>query len=147
MKKMMYVCNRCGEPITGKLVKIVPYYCSPDNEEYGDPVDKEAPERHYCEECTSAIFLELTAYTEFVTKKKDKKPTAATKKGKPKTSPETEQRKKKLDIGKVMALYNGQWSIEDIASEMHEDKERIYKAIYYQTHKFKKEDAGNGKDA
>ncbi len=145
MKKMMFVCNRCGEPITGKIVKIVPYLCSPDTEEYGDPVDKEAPERHYCEECTSAISAELTAYTEPVTKKKCKKSSGVTKKKV--TVHKAEAGKKKLDIGKVMALYNGHWSVEDIASEMHEDKERIYKAIYYQTHKFKKEDKNNGEDA
>lgn len=42
---------------------------------------------------------------------------------------------KKLDIGKVMALYKAGWNKSQIAEEMGVSEEKIYKCIYYQVKK------------
>jgi hypothetical protein len=48
------------------------------------------------------------------------------------------KQRKKLDIGKVMALHRAGWSNKAIAEEMHATENQIYKCIYYQKN-YKKE--------
>ena len=40
------------------------------------------------------------------------------------------QEKKKIDIGKIMALKNAGWKVKDIADEMHMEPQAVSNAIW-----------------
>ena len=72
-------------------------------------IDIKADAKHfYCTDCVNAI-------KEFIENKPEEK--------------EEPEKKRKLDIGKVMALKNAGWSVESIADEMGYSKGTIYNAI------------------
>ena len=131
MKKICFVCDFCGEEITGEGTRLVTV--SFNNGSFTEP-DNTA-EFHFCKKCNAALIVELDK-TESASAK-DKKPTSGDKKKSPEKSSG-----RRLDAGKVMALSKAGWSNEKIAEEMKVTEEQIYKCIYYQKNKQSKAQAG-----
>ena len=140
MKKTVYECNDCGKEIKGRPIKFIPYYCDERTEEYGETVTEEAVNMHFCEKCIEKIFRGLGVSI----KKTCKNPSGGDKK--PAEEKKTKSMPPRLDTGKIMALHNAGWSDKEIASELHTEEVRVYKVIYYQTHK-KKEGEKNEEHA
>lgn len=89
-------------------------------------IDIKADAKHfYCTDCMNAI-------KEFIKNKPEEK--------------EEPEKKRKLDIGKVMALKNAGWSVDSIADEMGYSKGTIYNAICDYKKKAEKEE-GRENDA
>ena len=56
MKKVVYECNNCGRTIVGRPIKFVPYYCDEKTEEFGEVVNEDITDMHFCEKCIRDIF-------------------------------------------------------------------------------------------
>lgn len=56
MKKIVYVCDRCGKEITGGILQIYPQYIERLSDDYAErqPFDGQL-RNHYCEECTLKV--------------------------------------------------------------------------------------------
>ena len=62
MKKIIYICDKCGKEITGGLLQIVPHYIDKASGDYEEKQMFEAQfGRHYCEECTRKVMSLLEA--------------------------------------------------------------------------------------
>lgn len=65
MKKLIYVCDRCGKEITGDIFKIILEAIDRKTEDYAAvPIYPEQLEKHYCGVCTSAFISVLNTLTE-----------------------------------------------------------------------------------
>lgn len=118
MKKMVFICNRCGKEIKTKGSKIIPMFFDTESEDMTEPVSADQEDRHYCHGCTNRILQELLA------------PLDAD--GNEKPPPKKRQR---LDAGKIMALHRAGWDNAKIADEMGADERQIYQCIRYQNNK------------
>lgn len=136
------ICDKCGAEITKDPIRLNMTYVDVMTGDIEDPItSKEQRERDYCEVCAKAIlnFAEKSEGLRFeyqaAVKKKEKEHTTK--------EPEEDQSKpkKKLDIGKIMALKKAGWSAADIADELGTTAQSIYSAVY--TYK-KKVEAAKG---
>ena len=121
------ICDKCGAEITKDPIRLNMTYVDVMTGDIEDPIaSKEQRERDYCELCAKAIlnFAEKPEVLRFEyqadVKKKEKEHTTK--------EPEEDQSKpkKKLDIGKIMALKNAGWSAADIAEELGTTPQSIY---------------------
>lgn len=48
MKKMVFICNRCGKEIKLKGSKIIPMFFDTESEDMTEPVSADQKDRHYC---------------------------------------------------------------------------------------------------
>lgn len=127
MKKMFFICNRCGKEIKRKGSKIIPMFFDMESEDMTEPVSADQEDRHYCHSCTNRIIRELLAPLD--------------ENGEEKLPP---KRRKRLDSGKVMSLHRAGWDNAKIADEMGVDERQIYQCIRYQKNKSLEE--ANGKE-
>lgn len=134
------ICDKCGAEITKDPIRLNMTYVDVMTGDIEDPItSKEQRERDYCELCAKAVlnFAEKPEVLRFeyqaAMKKKEKEHTIK--------EPEEDQSKpkKKLDIGKIMALKKAGWSAADIADELGTTPQSIYSAVY--TYKKKVETA------
>lgn len=125
------ICDKCGAEITKDPIRLNMTYVDVMTGDIEDPItSKEQRERDYCELCAKAIlnFAEKPEVLRFeyqaAVKKKEKEHTIKEQEedqGKP---------KKKLDIGKIMALKKAGWSAADIADELGTTAQSIYSAVH-----------------
>ena len=121
MKKMVFVCDRCKEQISGAGANIVPKFFDPGTGQEMGNTRVEMKDMHFCVDCTCIIMenvMNLCSADQDQTPEK-----------------ETGKKKNVLDIGKVMALHNAGWSNKDIADEMSVSEKKIYNCIYHQKNK------------
>lgn len=136
------ICDKCGVEITKDPIRLNMTYVDVMTGDIEDPItSKEQRERDYCELCAKAVlnYAEKPEVLRFEyqadVKKKEKEHALK--------EPEEDQSKpkKKLDIGKIMALKNAGWSAADIAEELGTTAQSIYSAVH--TYK-KKVEAAKG---
>ena len=131
------ICDKCGAEITKDPIRLNMTYVDVMTGDIEDPItSKEQRERDYCELCARFIlnYAEKIVVVEH--------PTIKTKKTEVKEPEEDQSKpKKKLDIGKIMALKKAGWSAADIAEELGTTAQSIYSAVH--TYK-KKVEAAKG---
>ncbi len=121
MKKVQFVCDRCGAVLGKTAVKMVPNVVELESEGILHPVDEATHGMHFCTACTDAIL-------KLMLPERAKPPPEQ--KGKP-------TKRRRLDAGRVMALHDAGWSNEDIADDIRAEPEQVRQCIYYQKHKKK----------
>ena len=104
LKKIQFVCDRCGAVLEKTAIKIIPNVVELDGEDILHPVDEATHGMHFCAACTDALLKFLLP---------ENKPPP-----KPKEKP---ARRRRLDAGRVMALHNAGWSNEDIADDIRQN--------------------------
>lgn len=111
MRQVTYICNRCGEQITGKIHKLLDCIADPENGHYTDEhyaFNLGTSELDFCELCMVEVDRELyNKYRKaggFVPDKKKKEPEKKT--------------ERRFDMGKIQALRKAGWSLKAIAEEM-----------------------------
>ena len=133
------ICDKCGAEITKDPIRLNMTYVDVMTGDIEDPItSKEQRERDYCELCAKAVlnFAEKKAIVVV------EHPTIKPKKTEVKETEEDQSKpKKKLDIGKIMALKKAGWSAADIAEELGTTAQSIYSAVH--TYK-KKVEAAKG---
>ena len=123
LKKIRYICDRCGEEIIDACTKIVPHYFDMTTEDLTKPLSGAAESMHFCIDCTMHILEEMQPI------KTEEQPVE-------KPTPEKPKKKEKsLDAGKVMALHQAGWDNDKIADEMGVTARQVYQCIYYQQNK------------
>lgn len=138
VKKMLYICNRCGQEIKEQGSRIIPHFFDTATEEQLEGIT--VPEDdgvHFCVECTKAIMAELT------------RPPDEEKSGKEHEGGEKKpsgKKRRRLDTGKVMALHRAGWSNGQIADEMRATERQIYQCIRYQKGKQNPDAEPDGKE-
>ena len=135
MKKMVYICDRCRQPIADAGASIVPVFFDPDSGRQMEGKTRlEMEDLHFCVECVCRIMENVISLCA----------------GEPQDALEAEaghRGKETLDTGKVMALHNAGWDNKKIAEEMRVDEKKIYQCIYYQQSKNRRaESAGKTED-
>ncbi len=129
MKKISYICNRCGKEIRTEGARILPHFF--DFATDGTLGEVEIPDNdvHFCMGCMKKVMEEILKLPEAG----DGGDTEEGRDGKEKkTRPKKEKR---LDAGKVMALHRAGWSNEQIAGEMGATERQVYQCIRYQNKK------------
>lgn len=129
LKKIQFVCDRCGAVLEKTAIKIIPNVVELDGEDILHPVDEATHGMHFCAACTDALLKFLLP---------ENKPPP-----KPKEKP---ARRRRLDAGRVMALHNAGWSNEDIAADIRADPEQVRQCIYYQKYKKKSPSVADGEE-
>lgn len=122
------ICDKCGAEITKDPIRLNMTYVDVMTGDIEDPItSKEQRERDYCELCARYILN----YAEKKAIVVVEHPTIKPKKTEVKEPEEDQSKpKKKLDIGKIMALKKAGWSAEDIAEELGTTPQSIYSAVY-----------------
>lgn len=123
------ICDKCGAEITKDPIRLNMTYVDVMTGDIEDPItSKEQRERDYCELCAKAIlnFAEKPEVLRFevAVKKKEKEHTTK------ELEEDQSKTKKKLDIGKIMALKKAGWSAAKIADELETTVQSIYSAVY-----------------
>ena len=136
------ICDKCGAEIKKDPIRLNMTYVDVMTGDIEDPItSREQRERDYCELCARSIL----DYAEKKAIVVVEHPTIKTKKTEVKEPEEDQSKpKKKLDIGKIMALKKAGWSAADIAEELETTAQSIYSAVH--TYKKKVEaakEAGN----
>ena len=125
------ICDKCGVEIQQDPIRLNMFGVDVATGEILEPkTTMQQRERDYCELCAKAIlnFAEKPEGLRFeyqvAVKKKEKEHALK--------EPEEDQSKpkKKLDIGKIMALKNAGWSAADIAEELGTTAQSIYSAVH-----------------
>lgn len=130
MKKMVYICDRCRQPIADAGASIVPVFFDPDSGRQMEGKTRlEMEDLHFCVECVCRIMENVISLC--AEEPQDASEAEAGHKG---NATQTKA-KKTLDIGKVMALHKAGWDNKKIAEEMRVDEKKIYQCIYYQKNK------------
>ena len=129
MKKMVYVCDRCRQPIADAGASIVPVFFDPDNGRQMEKSRVEMEDLHFCVECVCRIMENVISLCAEEPQDASKMETGQTE------HVQRSKEKKTLDIGKVMALHKAGWDNKKIAEEMRVDEKKIYHCIYYQKNK------------
>ena len=120
MKKIQFVCDRCGAVLEKTAIKIIPNVVELDGEDILHPVDEATHGMRFCAACTDALLKFLL--------------------------PENPARRRRLDAGRVMALHNAGWSNEDIAADIRAEPEQVRQCIYYQKYKKKSPSVADGEE-
>lgn len=126
LKKIQFVCDRCGAALEKTAIKIIPNVVGLEGEDILHPVDEATHGMHFCTVCTDALL-------KFLLPEKGNPP------------PKPMARRGRLDAGRVMALHNAGWSNKDIASDIGAEPEQVRQCIYYQKYK-KKSPPGAGRE-
>lgn len=110
------ICDHCKKVIDGDVIKILANRTERESGGVIGFVDKDQNERDYHPECAEKILS-------FANHVKEEKP-----------KQEKEQKetgtKKKLDIGKILALKKAGWKYKEIAGEMGTSEQCIASTIY-----------------
>lgn len=120
------ICDKCGAEIQQDPLRLNMFGVDIATGEILEPkTTMQQRERDYCELCAKAIlnFAEkilIVEHTPIKSKKTEVK------------EPEKDQSKpkKKLDIGKIMALKKAGWSATDIADELGTTPQSIYSTVH-----------------
>lgn len=134
IKKISYVCDYCGKEIVGNGTRFVTTIF---DKEGTFASDETARDLHFCKGCTAMMLVTLDK--ESSEKEKIKPLRKKSKAEKPdKESGAKKQVKKRLDIGKVIALSNAGWSMEKIADEVGFTERQFRDALRYHRNKSEK---------
>ena len=122
------VCDKCGAEITKDPIRLNMTYVDVMTGDIEDPItSKEQRERDYCELCARSILNYAEKKVVLIVEH----PTIKPKKTEVKEPEEDQSKpKKKLDIGKIMALKKAGWSAADIAEELGTTAQSIYSAVH-----------------
>ncbi len=127
MKKIQFVCDRCGALLEKQAVKIIPNIVNLDTEDILHPVDEAANGMHFCPLCTDEVM-------KVVRPPSSKEPPVQ------KMAP---GKRRRLDAGRVMALHNAGWDNAKIADDLRATEEQVRQCIYYQeVKKYKSPETG-----
>lgn len=150
MRTIVISCDRCGKEIKGYPIKIVPEYTGRENDDilpddlpFPDGVEKILA-KEFCEHCAKKItryaltglkenpefekaveeMVEDAAFPPMKSlEKEDRSPDAG-------TVTEEKSGRKKIDMGKVMALTKAGWSAAKITDETGISVQGVYDARY-----------------
>ena len=122
------ICDKCGAEITKDPIRLNMTYVDVMTGDIEDPItSKEQWERDYCELCARSILNYAEKKVVLIVEH----PTIKPKKTEVKEPEEDQSKpKKKLDIGKIMALKKAGWNAADIADELGTTAQSIYSAVY-----------------
>lgn len=122
------ICDKCGAEITKDPIRLNMTYVDVMTGDIEDPItSKEQRERDYCELCARSILNYAEKKVVLIVEH----PTIKPKKTEVKEPEEDQSKpKKKLDIGKIMALKKAGWNAADIADELGTTAQSIYSAVY-----------------
>lgn len=122
------ICDKCGAEITKDPIRLNMNYVDVATGEILEPKTTiQQQERDYCELCARSILNYAEQKAVLIVEHRTIKPKKTEVK-----EPEEDQGKpkKKLDIGKIMALKKAGWSAADIAEELGTTAQSIYSAVY-----------------
>lgn len=140
MKKITYICNRCGQEIKTEAVRIsiqiLDVIGTGKREEIAFPDE----DTHFCMDCAKKFFEKLLRSPGEGDGDIPEEPPDL--KGKH-TRLKKEER---LDAGKVMALHRAGWDDKKIADEMGATERQIYQCIRYQKKKVVPDSRPGGKE-
>lgn len=128
MKKVIYICDKCGREIEGN-----PYRVAVDElpvETVGCP--RHCPEMdgmHFCRDCVDTLVDLIRCHLKPNTENEDPELESTEEVATSQPDPPEKSPKRKLDLGKVRALRNAGWSIKAIAEEMQYSDKAIYRAL------------------
>lgn len=137
MRKILYICNQCGQEIKEQGSRIIPHFFDTATEEQLEGITVPEDDVHFCVGCTKAIMEEL------VRPPNEEKSGEESEGGEKKTSG---KKRRRLDTGKVMALHLAGWSNGQIADEMRATERQIYQCIRYQKGKKNPDAEPDGKE-
>ncbi len=135
MKKIIYICDKCGKEIEGN-----PYRVTVDRL-FAEPSEQEVkgimsphpyPDMdglHFCKECVGALVDLIRCHLKPNTENVDTEPENTEEVATSQPDPPEKSPKRKLDLGKVRALRNAGWSIKAIAEETQYSDKAIYRAL------------------
>ena len=122
MIKTIRICDRCGKEITGGIYYTVTACMIAEH------LTKTERSFDYCESCGTKVITGLGKAME--TKDAPADPEESPKQAEPAEGKKKGGRpKKKLDLGKVGALYKAGWTIAKIADEMNVGSSTIQRAL------------------
>lgn len=107
-------CDFCGKEIIGSVIRINANVVDNNTGDFIDEFDIKQNERDYHMECAKKI-LSFANHVKEEQPKQERKDTGT---------------KKKLDIGKILALKKAGWKYKDIAGEMGTSEQCIASTIY-----------------
>lgn len=140
MKKILYICNRCGREITTAGIRIIPHYFEFGTDKVLEEIEVPDKNVHFCMNCTQKVMQEIRTAADVSDEK-------VTKELPDKKSENKRPRKaERLDAGKVMALHRAGWENKKIADEMGVTERQIYQCIRYQINKNSPGGAPEGKE-
>lgn len=115
MRKITYVCDKCGTEIKGMPLKVIIAETDVDT---GTPIrdseaGKELKEKEFCQGCIDAMKKMMGEQAEEPEQGEEPEEPEE-----PKEEPEETQKRLPVDKGKIQALTNAGWSAAKIADEM-----------------------------
>ena len=134
-----YFCDRCGKELTKE--KYIGYIAvnikdKPDGDLLGE---NEFEKNHYCQHCINSVKKFISKFEGCLVPEAAPEVAPANESEEnvnvaPKTegdSKNEENKRRKIDIGKIMALKNAGWPVKEIAGEMHLEPLQVSQAIYH----------------
>ena len=138
MKKIIYICDKCGKEIIGLPIKLVP--CSYD--QYGDvtEIGSEALEdkaekiqkNDYCLDCFRGVCDLLEPDQEEIEEEIEEELTQEEDEeicDRIENTPKRGGQTTPLDVGKIKALYKANWKAKEIAEEMRCAESAVYRHL------------------
>lgn len=142
MKRIIYICDKCGREIEGDPYKVAvdKLFAKPPGQEVNGIMSPhpypEMDSLHFCKDCMGSLVdlirhhlkadikknCELESTEEVATSQSVPPPSSF-------SAPSEKGSRRKLDTGKVRALRNAGWSVKAIAEEMQYSDRVIYQAL------------------
>ena len=105
MKQLVYLCDKCGKPITKDVYRLYVGIVNPETDDAPECYELNGTgDRTFCSKCLAEIDKEIA---KLVDEKVIEGP-----------SKEKTKKKKPIDDGKIAALRDGGWSLGAIADEL-----------------------------
>lgn len=114
MRKLVYVCDKCGKTLSDKEIHAlrlykIDYTTKPERSEYV-PWANYLQTMHFCSDCAKKLLEGILPGQKKATDPEPKK--------EPAVESRRTNKKKEIDIGKARALKNAGWSYEKIGDEL-----------------------------
>lgn len=117
MRKTIIYCDVCGREIKGRVYKIF-FGMADVDKVIEDPCFEEVEqEKDFCAECIDNVAQLIDTFAQPALEETEE-PKPVEKPKKQKAEKADKDKRKKVDAGKVWALYDANWGTADIAAEM-----------------------------
>ena len=133
MKKIIYICNRCGKEIQ-KDAACISMQILDVGTGKREEIALSDEDIHFCMGCAKEAMQKFLRLPE------------AGDEGRPEKVPDLKEKHTRLDTGKVMALYRAGWDDKKIADEMGATERQIYQCIRDQKKKAAPDNGVGGKE-
>lgn len=135
MRKVQYICDRCGAILGRQAVMVIPNIVELETGDIVQPLKEATLEMHFCPKCTDNILKAMEPLRE-----EEPEPEQ------PKPGGDAPKRRQRLDAGRVMALHRAGWDNAKIADDIRATEEQVRQCIYYQENKKGKTPERGGKE-